>query len=387
MPLHRRTKNIMQLTATTLVGLLLFGGVQGFLPAVVHSCRESKPAHLGLSIREKIECQEEMGNDFSSTITTAESPIARAVEILSIIGGEILYPLVVSLLQNGFPSDWESFWSHGGKVTNAQRIAAAAEKLGPTYVKFCQALASRPDVIPKSLASALEVLQDDMEPFDSAIARDIIRSELEASMDSNDLEQFVKSLGDEPVGAASIGQVYKGYLPGCGDVAVKVKRLGVRELVERDAALLRTLAGWIESIPAYPSSGANRLVATELVEAVEEFFSRIFEELDYRREAENCAEFGSLYSAKERQVEDVQVVVPKLFPQFCTANVLVMQWLEGTKLTDVDLSDHASVKENLEIISIGIACTLSQLLETGVSRRIGKFARDELEVTHLRMSK
>lgn len=384
----------MQLTATTLVGLLLsaaagpllFGGVQGFLPAVVHTRCVTVPSLLGLSITEKTEYHGEMGDSFSSTITTAEPPVARAVEILGIIGGDILCPLVVSLLQNGFPSDWETFWSQGGKVTNAQRIAAAAEKLGPTYVKFCQALASRPDVIPKTLASALEVLQDDMEPFDSAIARNVIRSELEASMDSNDLEQFLKSLGEETVGAASIGQVYKGYLPGCGDVAVKVKRPGVRELVERDAALLQTLAGWIESIPAYPTGGANRLVATELVEAVEEFFSRIFEELDYRREAENCAEFGALYSAKDRRVKDVQVVVPKIFPQFCTANVLVMQWLEGTKLTDVDLADQASVKENLEIISIGIACTLSQLLETGVSRRIGRFASVDLKVTHLCMS-
>ena len=178
------------------------------------------------------------------------------------------------------------------------------------------------------------------------------------------------------MGAASIGQVYKGYVSGCGDVAVKVKRLGVMELVKRDFALLRTLAGWIESMPAYPTSGTNRLIVTELVEAVEEFFSRIFEELDYRREAENCAEFGALYSAKDRRVKDVEVVVPLIFPQYCTENVLVMQWLEGTKLTDVDLADRASVKENLDIVSIGIACTLSQLLETGVSRSFGKIFED-----------
>ena len=58
----------------------------------------------------------------------------------------------------------------------------AAEKLGPTYVKFCQALASRPDVIPKTLSSALAVLPDSMQPFDSVVARQIIRSELEGSL-------------------------------------------------------------------------------------------------------------------------------------------------------------------------------------------------------------
>jgi hypothetical protein len=364
------------------VAALSFGGAHGFTSNFVRNPRALTSSLEAAIIEENVASEKmdeppttEGATDFSASLTTPKPPITRAVEIFGVVGGQILSPLVVSLLQDGFPSDWDSFWSRGGQITNGQRIALAAESLGPTYVKFGQALASRPDVIPKSLASALETLQDDMQPFDTETARTIICSELETCMEPDALELFVKSLGEETVGAASIGQVYKGYLPDYGYVAVKVKRRGIRELVESDAALLRTVAGWLESIPAIPLSGSNRLIATELVDAVEEFFSRIFEELDYRREAANCAEFGKLYSAKNvRRMASIEVVVPEIFPQFCTDNVLVMEWLEGTKLTDVDANDLATVRENLEIISVGIECTLSQLLETGVSRRSGVFS-------------
>jgi len=233
----------------------------------------------------------------------------RAVEIASIVFGQFLRPVLSSLLSEGIPNEWNSFWSrtNGGNITNAQRLASTIESLGPTYVKFGQAVSSRPDIVPKSLADALSVLQDDMEPFDTDTAKQIIRSELMAQSSSSrffqtnpeKLESFLQSLSAEPVAAASVGQVYSGKLPGYGKVAVKVKRPGSRELVERDAQLLRSVASFIESIPAIPlphfnnnphkSTGktSRRLVESELVSAVEEFMSRLFEELDYHNEAAN----------------------------------------------------------------------------------------------------
>eukprot|EP00547_Thalassionema_nitzschioides_P003291 CAMPEP_0194223626 /NCGR_PEP_ID=MMETSP0156-20130528/35597_1 /TAXON_ID=33649 /ORGANISM="Thalassionema nitzschioides, Strain L26-B" /LENGTH=610 /DNA_ID=CAMNT_0038954845 /DNA_START=172 /DNA_END=2004 /DNA_ORIENTATION=+ len=294
-----------------------------------------------------------------------DESLARAIEISKIMSSQILSPLVISLLKEGLPQSWDSFWSReNGEFSNAQRVALAVEELGPTYVKFCQALASRPDVIPKSLASALEILQDDMQPFDNETAKQIIKDELRNKMNPEVLDAFLMSLGSETVGAASIGQVYKGFLPRYGDVAIKVKRRGIRELVERDAQLLKGIATWLESIPGLPIEGkkSNRLIATELVNAVEEFFSRIFEELDYRNEAANCKEFSRLYPSNGN---GPSVVVPEIVDNLCTDNILVMEWLEGTKLTDVDSEDQCSVNENLSVISIGIECTISQLLETG----------------------
>ena len=103
---------------------------------------------------------------------------------------------------------------------------------------------------------------------------------------------------------------------------------------------------------------------------------RIFEELDYRNEASNCKTFANLYSERNGTSKDVSVVVPEVYLQWCTENVLVMEWISGTKLTDVQgsagttnttLQNEDAVKEeNLALVKVAIDSTLSQLLITGV---------------------
>ena len=309
----------------------------------------------------------EHANTTSVEYISKEPPLLRAMEIGGVVVGELLAPLLASLFEDGIPDNWEDFWAHqSGKFTNAQRATRALEELGPTYVKFGQALASRPDVIPKSLADGLSTLQDDMQPFDTDAAKDIIRAELNATLDATTLNKFLDSLSDEPIAAASVGQVYKGCLPSGGGtipVAVKVQRPGIRTVVERDAALLGSVAAWIESLPS-PTGG--RLVATQLVDAVDEFMSRIFEELDYRNEAANAETFAGLYSYRKGSCKNVKVVVPEIIPELCTDDVLVMEWLDGTKLTEINKMSTKEISENLALIETGIQCTLSQLLDTGV---------------------
>jgi len=108
------------------------------------------------------------------------------------------------------------------------------------------------------------------------------------------------------------------------------------------------------------------LIASELESAVEGFFARIFEELDYRNEMANAAKFARLYSNRGGTSEKAHVVVPEFYPDLCTENILVMEWLDGTKLTCIDEEDPSTVKENLAVIKQAIDCTLSQLLDTGV---------------------
>ena len=318
-------------------------------------------------------------------------------------------------------------------ITNAQRVATALEDLGPTAVKFGQALSSRPDIVPQSLAAALAKLQDAMEPFDTNVAKDIVLNELleknsaaaggnaikkdaaerweyednvgvagaihrrhekdvvadETSsaihIDEAAIRQLVDSLSSKPIAAASVGQCYKGTLPGYGEVAVKVRRPGIEQTVDSDYALLRTIAQLIESIPAIPSTSLTessnqprqeRLVATELVAAIDEFMGRLVEELDYKREMKNARKFASLYLVDKgtaiEAMPDVNgkgVVVPEFLPELCTDNVLVMSWVEGTKLTEVaesaGRSNEQTRRENLELIELATQCTLSQLLDTG----------------------
>jgi len=217
-----------------------------------------------------------------------------------------------------------------------------------------------------------------MTPFDGDAAREIVQRELSAGKDDASEEEDVQSRVekiDRPVAAASIGQVYKAQLPGRVDVAVKVQRPGVRQLVEvgrllyliftlpccmlhcptetvhftpiitnllrntqRDTELLLTVAKFLESLPALPSSNNNpnakrtRLINTQLVSATQEFMSRIFEELDYRNEARNIQTFASLYSRLGGNSTDVNVVVPEVYMEFCTENVLGEWFVDGLGL-------------------------------------------------------
>jgi len=317
--------------------------------------------------------------------------MSRSVEIASIVF-ELLVPLVSSglteVLDNEKETSWEKFWAKecsaqieksSSKISNADRVTMAIEKLGPTYVKFGQAVASRPDIIPLPLAQSLSTLQDDMDAFDSDTAKQIIYQELSlAKVNENKVNELLASLSVEPVAAASIGQVYKGKINGM-DVAVKVQRPGIRDLVQKDAALLKTLATVAEAIPTPASifsskddsiSDTSRLINTELVSATDEFMSRVFEEMDYRNEARNAKKFANLYSNKYGSVRHALpgggVIVPEIFDDMCTENVLVMEWIEGSKLTSLSEEvDQNEVKENLSLIKQALYCTLSQLLEFG----------------------
>ena len=167
----------------------------------------------------------------NSNNNQALSALQRAVEIGTILGSQVMAPILSSLVQQqNWPTEenggWESFWAtctpantQLSSLSHAQRLAMALEELGPTYVKFGQALGSRPDVVPPSLANALSSLQDEMQPFDNDIAKEIICAELmgfdgkgkkgDDNMESIpllELECLIESLTEVPVAAASIGQ-------------------------------------------------------------------------------------------------------------------------------------------------------------------------------------
>jgi len=329
--------------------------------------------------------------------------LSRAYDISS-VSTALAIPLLISAfhstlagefsLFNGGDDAWDKYWKAKAidtDISNSERVVKALEELGPTYVKFGQALACRPDIIPISLAEALCKLQDDMKPFDTVTAKEIIMSELLPCIDDTKrLQDFLNSLSDVPVAAASVGQVYKGFLNG-NPVAVKVQRPGVRRMVEKDAALFAKIALFVESIPspliwfqggksksAVPGGDMNqkqsRLINTELVSAVEEFMSRLFEELDYKNEANNAILFAKLYSVKNGIARDSMpnkegVIVPEIIPDMCTENVIVMEWIEGTKLTSGEVlgdNEGENLNENLVLIKQALYVTLSQLLDTGV---------------------
>ena len=317
----------------------------------------------------------------------------RLLEISRILAGRILRPLLCSLVTTPVlespnrEADWDAFWNHRirGPLTNAQRVAEGIPMLGPVYVKLGQIAATRPDLLHSELADALANLQDNMRPFDNATAKRIIRRDLQAAVargecphlrTERDLRAFLRSLSDRPMAAASIAQIYKGQLPGYGDVAVKVQRPGIRRKVESDATLLHSAAVWLESL-RWPRGmkpewlGGTKLVGSaQIVRTVDEFTARVFEDMDFERECDNMKLFADMYCHRRGRSETVQVVVPELLRELCSSRVLVMEWIEGTKLTDIDCvgcgDRQREVEENLSVVRKAIECTLSRFLETSL---------------------
>jgi predicted unusual protein kinase regulating ubiquinone biosynthesis (AarF/ABC1/UbiB family) len=285
--------------------------------------------------------------------------------------------------------DWNEFWTikRGRKqLSNAERIAQGIPALGPTFVKLALILATRPDILPVPLAEALGEMTYNVPPFDDSIAKRMIRTDMKTALmeekqqhskssyiqNMEDIKTFMESLSEKPVAAGGVAQVYKGNLPGYGPVAVKVLRPGVRRKVERDATLFHSFATWAESLSnntmKLPGMKLN-IGSIRLVEAVDEFTSGILEDIDFNREIANAQAFSMLYDSRKGSSPSVKVVVPEVISDLSTNRVIIMEWLEGTKLTDIctDCDDRSQLeKENLALIVEAIEMTVSQLIDHGL---------------------
>jgi ubiquinone biosynthesis protein len=207
------------------------------------------------------------------------------------------------------------------------RLAAALTRLGPSYVKFGQFLATRPDLIGMAAARDLESLQDRMAPFPQAVARRVVEAELGRPID----ELFV-TFG-EPMAAASIAQVHRATirtLDGERDVAVKVVRPGVRGRFNRDLQALRFAARMAEWI--VPDTRRLRLVGV-----VETLARSVTMEMDLRLEAAAMSEFA------ENTKDDPDFRVPTLEWDLTSRDVLTSEWIDGVKLNRLEAIDAAGV--------------------------------------------
>lgn len=200
-------------------------------------------------------------------------------------------------------------------VVAAEAFVTDLEALGPTFIKVGQSLSTRHDLVPPCYLAALERMQDDVQPVPAAAIREVVEAELGVRT-----SRLFREFDDQPLGSASLAQVHRAVLHDGREVAVKVQRPGVDEVVHADLA---TLAGIARRADAGTRIG-RRLRFSEWVA---EFRKSLVAELDYRLEADNLERF------RERLAAYPELVVPAPLRDFVTRRVLVMELVRGTKVT------------------------------------------------------
>ncbi|RAM51664.1 MAG: AarF/ABC1/UbiB kinase family protein [Hapalosiphonaceae cyanobacterium JJU2] len=232
------------------------------------------------------------------------------------------------------------------KLKRATQLRELLTRLGPTFIKVGQALSTRPDLIRKDFLEELVKLQDQLPPFDNAIAYRLIETELGRS-----IEEIYSELSPSPVAAASLGQVYRGRLHSGEEVAVKVQRPNLRPVITLDLYLMRWAAGWLA--PWLPLN-----LGHDLSLIVDEFGTKLFEEIDYLNEGRNAEKFATNFR------NDPDVKVPAIYWRYTSTRVLTLEWLNGFKLTDTKKVKEVGLDPEA-IIQIGVTSGLQQLLEHG----------------------
>ena len=228
----------------------------------------------------------------------------------------------------------------------ADQLRSKLTELGPAFVKVGQALSTRPDLLPTAYLDELTSLQDALPTFSDADAFETVEREL-----GRPLEAMLATITPSPIAAASLGQVYRATLLDSGkEVALKVQRPNIPLGLELDFHLIRVGAAF-----------ADRFVDalnTSIVDLVDEFAARVFQELNYVQEGMNAERFDRLYGDRP------DVVVPGIEWDYVSPRVITMDWIQGTKLSDQD-SLRAQGLDVLKLVDTGIQCSLRQLLEFG----------------------
>nr|WP_231596457.1 AarF/ABC1/UbiB kinase family protein [Synechococcus sp. CBW1108] len=227
-----------------------------------------------------------------------------------------------------------------------RRILHTLTALGPCFIKVGQALSTRPDLVRRDWLDQLTQLQDNLPPFPHAIALATIERELGAPAD-----QLFEQFPDFPVAAASLGQVYKAQLSDGHWVAVKVQRPNLPLILRRDLVIIRLLA--VLTAPLLPLN-----LGFGLGDIIDEFGSTLFEEIDYRLEANNAERFADLFANQS------EVTVPRVERLLSSEHVLTTQWINGTKLQERQALEARNL-DPAALIRTGVIAGLQQLLEFG----------------------
>ncbi len=231
-----------------------------------------------------------------------------------------------------------------------ERLRLGLERLGPIFVKFGQVLSTRRDLVPLDVADELARLQDRVPPFPAAQSRVLVEQAFGRS-----IEDIFSSFDAEPVASASIAQVHFAVLKGAPkpgmQVAVKVLRPGMLEVIDQDLKLLHVIARWVDRL----SADGKRLKPREVVA---EFDGYLHDELDLVREAANATQL-------RRNMEGLDLVmVPEMVWELCRPGVIVMQRMFGVPIGQTERLRTAGV-DMAKLSRDGVTIFFTQVFRDG----------------------
>lgn len=229
-------------------------------------------------------------------------------------------------------------------LSDAQRLRAAFEELGPTFVKFGQMLSVRQDLFPPDIIQELQKLQDAVPPFQGEQARRIVEEEL-----GQPISGFFATFEETPLAAASVAQVHRAVLPDGTPVIAKVQRPGIEQVIQADLEILFCLARLLhDHVPE-----SRRYDPLGLVE---EFAETITRELDFRLEGRSADRF------RENFRDEAAVYVPLIFWEFSSKRVLTMEHSHGHR---VDTEHPADPAERRRLAQTLLRLFFIQVFEHG----------------------
>ena len=186
-------------------------------------------------------------------------------------------------------------------------------ELGPTFVKLGQIASTRGDLYPPEFTKELESLQDNVPPFDFSLVKDVVNKDI------------FKEFDEVPFKSASIGQVHKATLNNGKKVVVKLKRPGIYDIMQTDTENVKKILDFIQSIGIDTGSSSN-FVLNDSIEY-------LLGEANYRQEVENAIKF-------RKSLKGVDwIKVPYVYKKYCTDDMIVMEYVEADKITDIQIKN------------------------------------------------
>ncbi len=231
-------------------------------------------------------------------------------------------------------------------VLSPRRVRLVLEELGPSFVKLGQLMSTRADIFPPEYIAELRKLQDRVPPIPFTEIQEVIERELKRPID-----EIFTDFERESFAAASVAQAHLATLPDGKRVVVKVVRPAIEKKIREDIRLMYYLADKVEK-----TFDVGRILAPANV--VREFERNIFRELDMLIEAGSIEKFSRNFQDTE------EIYIPKVYWDYTTKSTLVMEWIDGFKVDQVEAQKAHGIDPK-EIAIIGLRCFARQLMEFG----------------------